>query len=335
MEELCRRLRGPRAGGDLPEGHGERRGWRRRRGDGTEKAGRRAPAGIRGARPAGGCQKERGQPRGRRPGSQPRSAALVPAPNFLQPRGGTRRGVTGALRYGPRPARSAARPLTAAPRAGPPDTKAQPRPAAPALSARPRPRGRTWAAPPKFVHPGPSAAWAAPTNRWRGPEPPPAGRRGGGAAGETRGSGCRGRPPCLALPCPRGGSTRRRCPRGRRRASGGGRAGARPGGTHPRGAPRRAPPPPRPRAGLTPHRAPTAATWRRRRRAGPEAGPGRGSTASARSAPGAAVTAAAAPTPPRAARPENGAGRERGVRGESRGFPKPERAGAGRRGGRA
>lgn len=296
------------------------------------EGGRRAPAGIRGARPAGGCQKERGQPRGRRPGSQPRSAALVPAPNFLQPRGGTRRGVTGALHYGPRPARSAARPLTAAPRAGPPDTKAQPRPAAPALSARPRPRGRTWAAPPKFVHPGPSAAWAAPTNRWRGPEPPPAGRRGGGRNAGLRLPG----PP--ALPCPA-------LPAGRQHAAAvpaGKAEGERRGAG--RGAAGRHSPTRRSSAG-------PAATAAPRR---PHPAPGTNGRNMAAAAAGGAGGGAGArqhrlcplragsrrhrcrrPPPPRAARPENGAGRERGVRGESRGFPKPERAGAGRRGGRA
>lgn len=95
-------------------------------------------------------------------------------------------------------------------------------------------------------------------------------------------------PPCpargaAAAPGGSRGAGRRASEQGRegkrkRREGQGGPQRGRAGGRH---SPAQAAPPPAteqppgPRAGLTPHRAPTAATWRRRRRAGPGAGRGR------------------------------------------------------------
>ena len=221
--------------------------------------------------------------------------------------------------------RSAARPLTAAPRAGPPDTKARPRPAAPALSARPRPRGRTWAAPPKFVHRGPSAAGAAPNNRWRGPEPPP-------AAGGTRGSGCRRNagPPCLALPCPaRGAAARGGGARGEGggRAAGGGPGRGRAALTHAAllGGPRRrrGPAQASPRTG---HQRPQHGGG------GGGRGQGRGRGAAAPPLPVPRREPPPPPPPPRGLAGRTGRAEREESAGRAGGSRKPERAG---RGGRA
>lgn len=187
-----------------------------------EEAGRSPPAGRRGARPARGCQKERGRPRGRPPGCHPRTGALAQAPNFSQPRGGTRRGAAGsrvALRYGPRPAPLRRPPADSRPTRGPTRHKgAAPTRRPRAVSPAPAPRPHV-GDPAEVCSPGAVPRRGRPDERTARPETAAGGAPGRRAErGAPAAGGGAARP---ALPCPVRGAAARG---GGARGEGGGRA---------------------------------------------------------------------------------------------------------------